>query len=195
MIVVYDFDKTLTYKDTLFGFFLEFSKNPFKIFFYFCLMVCAKLKLISNDILKRWGVKLFLKGVSKDTIEKKAHIYAKKIKTNSLYKEIDLKDRVFIVSASFQEYLKPLFSKDVSIIASRLDYADGKVVGLLFNCYGKNKIDALQKEGIFKIDLFFTDSYSDKPLALLTKKIVIVKDDTKTMCNTLKEFENYFKKV
>jgi len=49
MIVVYDFDKTLTYKDTLFGFFLEFSKNPLKIVSYISLMILAKFGFISND--------------------------------------------------------------------------------------------------------------------------------------------------
>ena len=194
MTVVYDFDKTLTYKDTLLDFFLEFSKNPFKILFYFLLMVFAKLKLISNDSLKKWGVKLFLKGVSKEKLEQKAEDYAKKIKTNTVYKEIDFKNRVLIVSASFEEYLKPLFPANVQIVASKLEYENNKVKGLLFNCYSKNKKTALKQLNILKINTLFTDSYSDVSLAEISEKTVVVKGDKIFVCNNLAEYKGCFNK-
>jgi len=196
MIVVYDFDKTLTYKDTLFGFFTSFSKNPLKIFLYFTAMVFSKFKLISNDSLKDFGVKLFISKKSRDEVQKRAKEYAKKIKTNRVYDEIklDKNKKIYIVSASFEEYLNYLFDKDIKIIASKLRYKDDKVTGLLYNCYSKRKIEALKNENILKIDRFFTDSYSDLPLAKISKEIVVVKGDEQKVCKNIEEFIRYVKR-
>jgi phosphoserine phosphatase len=155
-------------------------------------MILTKFKLISNDALKEGGVKLFLKGKSKDEVERVAKNYAKTIKTNKVYKEMSFEDRVLIVSASFEEYLKPLFPKNVEIVASKLKYKDNKVEGVLFNCYSKKKIDALKQKSVEEIDRFYTDSYSDKPLAKISKEIVLVRGDNQTICHSLKEFEEFF---
>ena len=185
MIVVYDFDKTLTYKDTLLGFFLSFSKNPIKIFSYFFLMVLTKFKLISNDALKEGGVKLFLKGKSKDEVERVAKNYAKTIKTNKVYKEMSFEDRVLIVSASFEEYLKPLFPESVEIVASKLKYKDNKVEGVLFNCYSYKKVSVIKQKGIHFIDILYTDSYSDMPLIKISKQAFFVIDGEKIVDYTV----------
>ena len=194
MIVVYDFDKTLTYKDTLLGFFLEFSKNPLKLFIYFLAMVFAKLKLISNDTLKEVGVRLYLYKKTKDEVKKLSKSYAKKIKTNFIYKDIDYSQTIYIVSASFEEYLKPLFPKEVFVVASKLRYKDGRVDGVLFNCYGENKIKALKNYKVLKIDSFFTDSYSDLPLVKISKKTVVIKGDEAIECESLDDFKRCFKR-
>jgi len=60
-IIVYDFDKTLTYKDTLYGFFKAVANRDIfyfpKLFIYISFMVFAKLGLISNTTLKEYGIK------------------------------------------------------------------------------------------------------------------------------------------
>ena len=62
-IVVFDFDKTLTYKDTLLGFFTTVGRERAfflpKLMFYLFSMVQAKTGLISNTTLKERGVALF----------------------------------------------------------------------------------------------------------------------------------------
>ena len=63
-IVVYDFDKTLTYKDTLFGFFKFATKKnilyPYKLSIYVLYMILTKSNFITNSKLKDIGIKLFL---------------------------------------------------------------------------------------------------------------------------------------
>ncbi len=197
-VIVYDFDKTLTYKDTLFGFFYSSVKNPLLLFpkltIYMGSMVLAKFKVISNTRLKEIGIRVFLKGKSSHDISLLAQKYAKVIPFNKLYErfDVDPKNRYFIVSASFQEYLYPLFSKDVHVIGSVLSYEKDKVCGLEFNCYKEKKVLALKKIGIDQIDLLYTDSYSDVALAKISKKIVIVDGDKLIEVGNIDEFKRYF---
>ncbi len=197
-IIVYDFDKTLTYKDTLFGFFYATIKNRLfgfpKLTIYIGSMIFAKFKIISNNRLKKIGIELFLKGKSSHDISLLSQKYARLIPFNKLYErfDVDNKNRYFIVSASFQEYLYPLFSKDVHIIGSVLSYDGDKVSGLKFNCYKEKKVLALKKIGIEEIDLLYTDSYSDVALAKISKKIVIVDGDKLIEVGNIDEFKRYF---
>ena len=69
MIIVFDFDKTLTFKDTLFGFYKIVNKNS-SIFLIKRLLLLIgaflyKFKIIDNDSLKSFGIFLFLKGKDK----------------------------------------------------------------------------------------------------------------------------------
>jgi len=197
-IVVYDFDKTLTYKDTLFGFFKAVSKKnifyPLKVSIYFFFMIIAKLKLISNTTLKSVGVNLFLKGLDKTFIQTKSKEYSKTVKTNKIYKQlIDKNKSAYIITGSFKEYIQPLFPKNIKIISSKLDFKDNKVDKLNFNCYKENKIDALKQNGIESIDIFYTDSMADLEVAKISKKIFIVKKDDIIKVENIKEFCNFFK--
>ncbi len=199
-IIVYDFDKTLTYKDTLFGFFYASIKNPLldfpKLTIYIGSMVLAKFKVISNSLLKEIGVELFLKGKSSHDITLLSQKYARLIPFNNLYEtlHVDSQNDYFIISASFEEYLYPLFSKDVHIIGSVLSYDGDKVSGLKFNCYKEKKVLALKQRGIEEIDLLYTDSYSDLALAKISKKIVIVDGDKLIEVGNIDEFKRYFKR-
>lgn len=191
MIVVYDFDKTLTQKDTLFDFFKFNNKKKFLFFLktliYFSSMVLTKFKLISNDTLKNIGIKLFLKNLNEEEINYKFFNYYKTIKYNFLFNQTDFKtiDKCYIISASFENYLKPIFPQNVEIIGSTINKDNSN---LTFNCYAKNKIIALKKLGIDEIDIFYTDSLSDLPLVKLSKKTILVKNDKLIECNTVEDF-------
>ncbi len=198
MIVVFDFDKTLTYKDTLFDFFRFVAKNRkgfvFKVPLYFISMIFTKLKLISNTKLKEIGINLFLKGLSKKKLKEISNQYAKTIKLNKLYYSTNFKDNnYFIVSASFEEYLKPLFPTSTTILASSLIYKEGKVETLKFNCYKQNKLQALKALNITNIDKLYTDSISDLPLAKISSKIYLINDDSIRVCKSINEFINNLK--
>ena len=115
-IIVFDFDKTLTYKDTLLGYYIISAKKGFipqiKFFSYFIIMVLCKLKLISNNQLKIIGFNLFIKGQNISNLELKAKKYALKIKFNKLFNEINFMNentRTVIISASYEIYLKYIF--------------------------------------------------------------------------------------
>ena len=180
MIVVFDFDKTLTNKDTLFGFyskankrnFLFFSKRVILIFF----AILFKMKLISNDRLKWVGIYLFLKGKTRTEMQNTGKKYAQTIQLNKVYEDVFLKtprENRIIVSASLEEYLKPLFGGE-RIFASNLLYRDEKVIGLNRNMYRDRKKEQLKRVGTEKIDVLYTDSFADKPLMEISDKVFLV---------------------
>ena len=132
---------------------------------------------MSNTQLKSFGVNIFLKKLHRPDLEKWNHEYAQSIKLNSVYQNDFLVNypNAIIASASFSEYLKPLFPSNI-IIAAQLSYdSEGSVKGLLHNCYGIEKVKALQQININKIDVFFTDSFADKPLMDISTDIFLVK--------------------
>jgi phosphoserine phosphatase len=177
-IIAFDFDRTLTDKDTLFNFFLQVktSFRIIKIILYLIAMVMAKLKIISNTKLKVIGILFFLSKKSKSEIERIGEAYAKTIKLNTIYYQYYTKlTDAWIISASFYEYLQFIFPKQ-RIIASRLQYdAKGLVEGLAFNCYKDAKLIAIQKENIYWIDVFYTDNpKNDESIIKITNKTFLV---------------------
>tara|TARA_B100000886_G_scaffold340459_1_gene310183 strand:+ start:2004 stop:2618 length:615 start_codon:yes stop_codon:yes gene_type:complete len=200
-IVVFDFDKTLTYSDTLLDFYIHVSKKNFKFLIklslYICLMILFKLKIISNDYLKIKGFNLFLKGLKDDYIESKSKNFASKIDYNHLFKtfNFDKKDeKVIIISASYEVYLKFIFSKNIKVFGSKFISVDGVASEFSFNCYSTNKNYILKKNGFKKIRTFYTDSYSDLSLAKISKQIIIVNNDKLYICKDINEFNFYFNK-
>lgn len=199
-VIVFDFDKTLTYSDTLFGFFsMASAKNityPIKVLLYLLTMVLAKFKIISNNDLKSYGIKLFLKNMSREQLGSVALKYSNKIEFNRLYREFNFlaKDTIYIVSASFVDYIRPLFPNNVGILGSQVLFKENKVIGLKENCFKDKKAQILMAKGIKTIDVVYTDSYSDFPLACMSEKIIIVNGDNTHECKNIDEFNSYFGK-
>lgn len=197
-VIVYDFDKTLTYRDTLFDFFRFASdKNifyPFKVTIYFISMVLAKFNLFSNKRLKSIGVALFLKGLEKKIFMNRCENYYLYIEFNQLYKKLSFdKDAdYYIVSASFEDYLRPLFPSFVKILGSRIEYQDERVDRMGRNCYKNKKVDYLKEIGVDSIDTLFTDSFSDYPLATISDNIIVVMGDEQKSCRDINEFKKGF---
>jgi len=192
-IIVYDFDKTLTENDTLLDFFIFNEKrNLFfiiKFMLYLSFMVMSKFKIISNHKLKDFGIQIFLKNLPKEELEYKFFNFKDGIKYNFLFNNTDFtSDNIYIVSASFVEYLKPIFPNNVKVLASNIAYKNNTPYKLNFNCYGLNKIKILQKEGIDKIDVFYTDSISDLPLVKISKKTILIKDAKEIECIDTNDF-------
>lgn len=85
-----------------------------------------------------------------------------------------------IISASPEFLLKPLEKrlKIERVIASKVDIHTG--ILLSKNCYGKEKVQFFKE--IYKnkkIDNFYSDSLSDKPLAMLAKNSYLVNNKNK----------------
>jgi phosphoserine phosphatase len=178
MVTAFDFDGTLTDKDTLLGFFLCFETpfRTFKILLYCISMVMTKLKIISNSQLKSIGILFFLKGKPKLEIERVGEKYAETIKLNPLYFRCYVTStNTLIISASFYEYLKFIFPEQ-TIIASQLKYDSSEnVTGLKFNCYGNSKLTVIKEKKIDRIDIFYTDNpKSDKVIVDFAEKAFLV---------------------
>lgn len=181
-MVVFDFDKTLTNTDTLWGFYRQVDGNSpifvLKRSLLFLSALLYKVRVISNTQLKRIGVGLFLKGKSRPCLEESAVDYARKIQLNGIYSNHFLstqKEKRWIVSASFEIYLQAIFPNE-KVIGSSLQFSEEKVYGLKKNMYGAQKKQALEERRIDKIECFFTDSYCDRPLMNIAKKTNIIKN-------------------
>lgn len=180
-VVVFDFDKTLTVEDTLFGFYRFSSKSKIIFLLKYPLMLTAaaafKFGIISNLTLKKIGVQLYLRGYTKQSIDKLGREYSEKIEFNDVYQNEFFKyspKQVIIISASLEDYLKPLFS-NYNVVGSRLLYdSENRVLGLERNMYGLNKKKWLFKNGIREVDIFYTDSYSDQPVIDISDRTFIV---------------------
>lgn len=180
MKVIFDFDKTLTEKDTLFGFYKQVDGNnklfTLKRIILLLFAFSFKLNIISNDMLKKIGVFMFLKGKTKREITMASIDYAKSIPLNNIYEKHYLSflpQERMIVSASFEEYLQHIFPNEI-IIGSKLSFDSNKVSGIEINLYGYKKKHKLAQMGINSIQLFYTDSYADKPLMEISKKVLLV---------------------
>lgn len=180
---VFDFDKTLTYKDTLLGFYLEviFINNKIKIILlpiYFIFMIFHKYKIIDNECLKKIGVYLFLKNISRIEIEKIATKYSRKVKLNKLYAINKIVKNKIILTGSFEIYVKKILEPEYKVYGSKLIFSNDKVQGLKFNMYGENKL-IFFKENFSNetIEEFYTDSLTDLPIMKIANKNYFVKGD------------------
>ena len=179
--VLFDFDKTLTKNDTVMGFLITASDKPlnhFRVVILLFFAVLHKFKIINNDKLKKKGIDLFLKGMPEAVIKQKAETYAAGIELNNIYKtEYALKyPGAIIVTASFEDYVRPLCKNNL-LVASKLEYTNGLVSGLQQNAYGSNKVELLNKQGINRADIFYTDSFSDQAVMDISDTVYLVKNN------------------
>jgi len=179
--VVFDFDKTLTKRDTVLGFLLAASGKgliPIRRLIFLFFAVLHKFKWISNDRLKKTGINLFLLNMEEGTLKQRASEYAKGIGLNSIY-ETEFRStypQAIIVTASYEEYVKPIFEGNL-VLAAKLSYSDGKVSGLQQNAYGPQKVALLNKQGIDRVDIFYTDSFSDQAVMDISTVVYLVKNN------------------
>ena len=173
---VFDFDNTI------------YNGDSTADFYFFCLRRHKKILLLLPNLLFNFikfyvfhiGTKTqfkekmyaFLKYCDIDTdIESFWDTHISNIK--HFYKKIH-KDDDLIISASPEFLLKPLEKKlNFTVIASKVSKYNGKTEGE--NCYYDEKVKRffeVYPEG--KIDSFYSDSYSDTPLAKLAKSAYIV---------------------
>lgn len=181
--IVFDFDKTLTHKDTLFDFFTFVSKKniffPLKVFIYFFAMFLHKIKFIRNTSLKKFGIYLFIDGLEKSLFKHKCQKFSETIILNKLFASIKNinEANIYIVSASFENYIKYLFPQPVKIVSSKISsISDNKYV-LERNAFSSKKVIYLKEEGINFIDQLYTDSLDDLPLAKISSEIYHVRGD------------------
>lgn len=81
-----------------------------------------------------------------------------------------------VISASPEFILKPICARlgIKNLMASRVDSRTGKYDGL--NCWGEEKVKRLKEQtGITHCDRFFSDSYSDTPLAKIADEAFLIK--------------------
>lgn len=177
---VFDFDKTVYHGDSTRDFVKFCMKRHPKALLYLPYIGVVSLRYYLFHIGTKTQFKekmyRFLKAC--DTVRDVEIFWEKHLcGIKEYYKKIH-RDDDLIISASPEFLLKPLEKKlNITVIASRVSPADGTTTGE--NCYHEEKVrrfSALYPDG--EIDAFYSDSYSDEPLALLAKKAYIVKGES-----------------
>lgn len=181
-LVVFDFDGTLTRRDSLLAF-IKFSRGLHRFYLGFLwlspVVLCYYLKLTSNHYLKQKVLAHFFKGLKRERLEEIGNAFFQSVKDCFIDKEIEEKlltykakgDLVVIVSASCAEWVKPFADYwQVSFIGTQLRYEAGSFTGEIQgqNCFGEEKLRRLSKS--YALDKFhkriaFGDSAGDRALA------------------------------
>ena len=177
---VFDFDETIYYGDSTRDFIFWCFRHYPKTLLYLPLIGYAAVRYYTFRIGTKteFKEKMYrcLKAIK--GVEDVERFWQEKLSgIKPFYRRIHRGDDV-IVSASPEFLLKPLEDVlHITVIASKVDIRTGKYDGL--NCYHAEKVKRFRElypDG--KIESFYSDSYSDEPLALLAQKAYIVDGDT-----------------
>lgn len=176
----FDFDGTLTYKDTMF-LFLKFY-NPSKFYFQFAkhtpLFILLKLGLLDAENVKKSFISGVLKGEKKEKLEKKAQKFADEnypeiFRENALefIGNIDRENtKSLIISASLDIWAKPFAEKlKIKLLSTEAEFTNGVFTGNFAtkNCNGNEKVNRIKKEiegRKFDKIIAFGDTSGDKPM-------------------------------
>lgn len=177
---VYDWDDTIYRGDSTFGFVKYlYVKKPMTLLSIPRTAVCGLLYVLHLMPKLTFKQNLYHMFVFVDDMEKTVEEYTSSHldHVKQWYRDHQQEDDV-VISAS-PEFLIRSFCEKTGIrtcMASRVDMHTGRYDGL--NCHGEEKVRRFYEvfpEG--KIAEFYSDSYSDTPLARLAKEAFIVKDD------------------
>ena len=177
-IYAFDFDGTLTTKDTLLEF-IRFAKGTlaFGLGFlrYTHLLVLMKLGFYPNWKAKQKVFAHFFKGMSIDDFDALCQEFAASSKHLLRPKGIEAINKaqsegseVLIVSASIDNWVQPFFP-DVKVVGTQVEVKDGRLTGrfLTKNCYGQEKVNRLLSLYPHRQDyclVAYGDSRGDKEL-------------------------------
>lgn len=158
-LYLFDFDGTLTYRDTMFLFLKFYSPKKFYIQFlkHSPLFVLLKLGLIDAEKVKKSFISSVLKGERKPLLEKKAQEffdnYGKEIMRENALEFLGKIDHTqtqsYIVTASLDIWVKPFADgRRMRLLATQAEFKDeiftGNFIGK--NCNGDEKKCRIEKE-------------------------------------------------
>lgn len=158
-LALFDFDGTLTRKDT----FIEFIKHYhgatalYKgMAKHLAVLLKYKVGMVPNWHAKEKILTHFFGGEPLATFDQKARDFSlNKIPTllrkqalARLYMHKERGDEVVVVSASAENWLAPWCAlMEVKMLGTRLEVLEGRVTGLIegFNCYGQEKVNRINQ--------------------------------------------------
>ena len=161
-IHAFDFDGTLTRRDTLIEFIRYVKGNKeFLIGFlkHLHLLILMKIGIMPNWKTKRIIFQYFFGGMTLEKFNEYCEKFAKE-KASLLRKKgmvavnkaVMDGDQVVIISASIENWVEPFFrfqvSNNINIIGTKIQVVDGKLTGrfLTKNCYGEEKVRRLLEQ-------------------------------------------------
>ena len=186
-IAFFDFDGTITTRDTLLEF-IKFAKGKrafysgflYNIFY----LIAYKIKLISNQEAKEKVLSYFFKDMDLIEFDKLSEAFSKKklpsIIRHGAEKEIARLQQenfvVVIVSASPENWIRHWCKeRNLILIASELEVINGKVSGKISgkNCHGEEKVRRILEKYVLKeYDEIYAygDTKGDLPMLGLATK-------------------------
>ena len=179
MIIVFDFDKTLTYEDSL-NLLFKSRLNFITICFYVVLKILSKLKFISVEKEKLSMINILFKS-DNERFKEACIEQASKIKLTPimdiLREHVSKHNRVIVLSASSKYLLEAVFDNyKVEILGSEFLVENGKIIRFTQHPYDTNKIDTLKNHNITYIDDEYFDSSHDQCLKAIARNWHRVKD-------------------
>jgi len=186
-IAFFDFDGTITKKDTLLEF-IKFSKGKIRFYLGFIInlpyLVAFKLGIISNQSAKEKILRFFFNSMPMKVFKQYCqrftkHVLPGLIRPKALEEIQRLKQNnilVVVVSASPENWIEEWAqSLQLGLIASRLEIEAGKVTGKIVgkNCHGDEKVSRIRE--IYDLSDYFIvaaygDSSGDKAMLQLATK-------------------------
>ena len=150
-VFVFDFDGTLTTRDTLIAFIRYACGTPRFLFGFLLhapLLVLMKLRLYPNGKAKQRVFTWFFKGMPVEAFDALCQDFANTHRhllrpdvVRVLEQALAEGSEVLIVSASIDNWVQPFFPS-VTVLGTQIEVADGRLTGrfLTPNCYGQEKV-------------------------------------------------------
>ena len=150
-VYAFDFDGTLTTRDTLLEF-IRFACGTTRFLLGFLLysplLVLMKLRLYSNGKAKQKVFAHFFKGMTisefdalcQDFASTHRHLLRPEV-VSQLEQALSDGAEVLVVSASIDNWVQPFFPK-VKVLGTQIEVIDGRLTGRFVtpNCYGQEKV-------------------------------------------------------
>lgn len=174
---IYDFDKTLYGADSTMDFILFSLKKHPTLLRYLPVQGLAflkhyVLKVTDKTAMKEQFYRIFRGYDPEALLEEFWDTHQHKVFD---WYALQQEETDIVISASPEFLLKPICARlgIQYLIASRVDPKTGKYTGL--NCHGPEKVVRLKDElGYTHCDKFFSDSYSDQPLADIADEAYLI---------------------
>jgi len=195
-LFLYDFDGTITNKDTLFDF-LKFSTSNAiyygRVLVFSPLFVLAKWGFVNKSIVKERFISFFLKGKSKVELSTLSSAYLQRVLSKGILRRSALSSireskkqgKVYIVSASLDIWLKSISEYlEVGLICTKAKYENDVFDGKFStpNCNRDEKPKRVVKE--LRLDTYdqisyFWDSKGDLAMKAIATNFYYRKFDEK----------------
>lgn len=186
-IAFFDFDGTITKQDS-FIMFIRYCFGDIRFFLGVLILspkiVAYKLKLLSNQNIKKSVFSYFFKNMDANEFKKKSKSFSlEKIKSivrqealNKIFWHKKNDYTVVIVSASIDFWLEPWCTKNnIDLIATRIEIKNNKLTGSLIgnNCFGPEKVARIKL--IYNLETYkdiyaYGDTRGDKEMLEIATK-------------------------
>ena len=150
-VFAFDFDGTLTTRDTLLAFIRYACGTPRFLLGFLLhapLLVLMKLRLYSNGKAKQRLFTWFFRGMPLETFDALCQSFARTHRhllrpetVRLLQQALSEGAEVLVVSASIDNWVQPFFPT-VTVLGTQIEVIDGRLTGrfLTPNCYGQEKV-------------------------------------------------------